>query len=151
MSLTTLLLLHVASTWGMVGLIWLVQLVQYPQFGLIAAQDFPLVHAHHSHRITWIVLPLMGVELVTAGVLFRSPPPWVPAGETALGLLLVLGLWVSTGLLQVPLHERLSHGLDPLLQRSLVRGNWIRTFLWSLRGLLVLGWLRAPLDAALAA
>ena len=49
-----------------------------------------------------------------------------------LGLLLVI--WLSTALWQGPLHGRLQReGPRPDLLRALVRGNWLRTVLWTAR------------------
>jgi len=47
-------------------------------------------------------------------------------------------VWASTWLLQVPAHRRLGAGFDPVWHARLVRGNWLRTALWTFRGVLVL-------------
>ena len=52
------------------------------------------------------------------------------------GLLLVI--WVSTALLQVPLHRKLSAGFDARRVQLLIGSNWIRTVAWSVRGLIAL-------------
>jgi hypothetical protein len=48
----------------------------------------------------------------------------------------VVLLWLSTFAIQVPLHRRLAGGFDPAIHRTLVTTNWVRTVLWSIRGLL---------------
>ena len=60
------------------------------------------------------------------------------------GLTLVAVLWISTGLLQVPLHQTLGGGFDAVAHQRLVATNWIRTVAWGLRATLVLAML-APL------
>jgi hypothetical protein len=46
----------------------------------------------------------------------------------------LLAIWLSTALLQGPLHARLTReGSRPELVRALVRGNWVRTVLWTAR------------------
>jgi hypothetical protein len=50
---------------------------------------------------------------------------------------LLAAVWITTALVQVPLHRRLSAGYDEPTGRRLVRTNWVRTALWSLRGLVV--------------
>ena len=51
----------------------------------------------------------------------------------SLGALVLI--WVSTGLCEMPLHQRLTHGYDaPTIQR-LVRTNIWRTAGWTVRGL----------------
>lgn len=128
--------LHLGVTWALVGVIWLVQLVAYPQFAQVPAGAFPAYHARHTRAITWVVGPLMLAEVATAGWLvargLRHP--------AFLGSLLPLAaIWLSTGLLQVPLHNRLARGFDASTHRRLVSTNWIRTVAWSLRGVLLLG------------
>ena len=55
------------------------------------------------------------------------------------GLALVGLIWASTFLVQVPLHEVLARGFDAEAHSRLVASNWLRTFLWSARAVLVLG------------
>ena len=66
---TLITLAHAASTWALVGLIWIVQLVHYPLMATVGTPQFPSYHAAHAQRITWVVAPLMLAELATAGLL----------------------------------------------------------------------------------
>lgn len=134
----TLLLLHTAATLAMLGVILIVQVVHYPLFRLVGASTYAQYQAEHMRRITWIVGPLMTAELGTAAWLAWAPPPGVPAWQTITGLALVLLLWGTTALVQVPLHSRLTDGFDPAAHRRLVRSNWLRTGTWGLRAALVL-------------
>lgn len=120
-----------AATFGMTGLIWLVQLVQYPGFRHIGPAEFEIFHRHHCRAIGPVVGPLMVLELLTALVLaVGGEPHWF--WRSMLGVLLVI--WISTALWQGPLHGRLSReGPRPDLLRALVRGNWLRTILWTAR------------------
>lgn len=120
-----------AATFGMTGIIWLVQLVQYPGFRQAGGADFAEFHRHHCRSIGMVVGPLMVVELLTALALAAAAEPaWF--WRAMLGLLVVI--WASTALWQGPLHGRLAReGPRPDLLRSLVRGNWLRTVLWSAR------------------
>jgi hypothetical protein len=47
--------------------------------------------------------------------------------------LLVIVVWLSTFLLQVPIHHRLEAGKDDKRIQRLVATNWIRTAAWSLK------------------
>lgn len=67
------LLLNFASTWSMVGLIWPIQVVHYPLFSSVGAEQFQEYSEDHQRLITYLVLPLMFVELGTALML---PPVW---------------------------------------------------------------------------
>lgn len=106
------------STFAMTGVIWLVQLVQYPSFRRVGAAGFGEFHRHHCAAIGLVVGPLMVVEFLTALLLAAvGEPSWFWQGM--LGLLLVL--WLSTGLWQGRLHSRLSReGAQPNLVRALV-------------------------------
>ena len=54
----TLLLMQVASTLILVGLIWTIQLVHYPLFDHVEAERFRDFHRQHSEHISWLVVPL---------------------------------------------------------------------------------------------
>jgi hypothetical protein len=114
--------------------IWTVQLVIYPLFAAVGEEVFSSYHSDYSERITWIVGPLMIVELGSAIVLaivaFRSGESRLLA---SIGLLLVVVLWLVTAFVQVPQHGRLGAGFDETTIAALVAGNWIRTVLWTLR------------------
>ncbi len=127
------------ATGFMVGLIWFVQVVHYPLLAHVGREAFPTYEAEHTRRTGYVVAPAMLVELVTAGWMLLDPPPGLPLIWPAAGAALVIAIWVATGLVQVPLHRRLSAGFSVEAHEALVRSNWVRTVLWSLRGLVVLG------------
>lgn len=135
---TLLLLVHGAATWYLVGLCWLVQRVQYPLMARVGADEFPFFEAGHVGRIGPVVAPMMLLELGTGLAL------WWTGGELGrqplfrLGLVLLMMVWLSTFLVQVPLHETLGRGFDAAAHATLVRTNWVRTLAWSVRGLILL-------------
>ncbi|MCG8583206.1 MAG: hypothetical protein MI757_00650, partial [Pirellulales bacterium] len=61
-----ILLLQLVSTLTMVGVIWFVQIVHYPLFGLVGTSDFGRYEQVHQNRTTRVVAPLMLIEAVTA-------------------------------------------------------------------------------------
>ena len=63
--------------------------------------------------------------------------PW-RRGAVWAGLALLAVIWLSTALVQVPLHRRLQGGFDAAAHRRLVRTNWLRTAAWTLRAALAL-------------
>ena len=125
---------HGLATWGLVGLIWVVQLVIYPQFAAVGETAFKSYHADYTRRIAWVVGPLMLGEVATAVVLLGrgDRPLWLLASLAPLAV-----CWLSTACLQVPLHNRLARGFEAKSHRALVRSNWIRTVAWTVRGALV--------------
>ncbi len=131
-------IIHAAATWFMVGLIWFVQVVHYPLFAAVPADGSVAYAIAHQRRTTWVVAPVMLLELVSSVALTMIPhrtehalAPWV-----GLGLLSVV--WVSTFAVQVPLHARLAKAPDAPSCRLLVVTNFVRTGAWSLRGIVAL-------------
>lgn len=131
-------MVQVATTWAMTGIIWFVQLVQYPSFARVDADVFAEFHAHHSSAISIIVGPLMILEALSAVALLRTEG--VPTWQAWQGIALVGVIWGSTFFLQVPAHTRLGSGFDEATWQFLVRTNWIRTIAWSARAILVSYW-----------
>lgn len=138
--MTFVLLAHAAATWAMTGLIWFVQVVHYPLFSRVDAAGFAAYEAVHASRTTLVVGPLMVLELSTAIWLAMTTPPGLARSLAWTGLALVVVIWLSTGLLQVPQHAVLARGFDPAAHALLVTTNWVRTIAWTLRGLVAL-WL----------
>jgi hypothetical protein len=138
----TLLLVHAGATWTMVGVIWVMQLVHYPLFAQVGAETYATYQAIHMQRITWIVGPVMLVELGAVSVLAAGYVAAVPALYAWIGAGLLVLIWISTGLVQAPLHGMLTDGFDAQTHTWLVRSNWIRTVAWTLRGILAL-WMLA--------
>ena len=132
------LVLHFAATFYMVGLVWFVQWVHYPLFAGVGSQQFPAYERAHVLRTNPVVGPAMLIEALTALALVALPMPNVPQLLPWLGVGLLVVIWLSTSLLQVPRHRELSAGFETTAHRRLVATNWIRTSAWSLRGLLVL-------------
>lgn len=128
---------QLVATLYMTGLIWFVQLVHYPLFAAVPPEAFTAYEARHTRRTVWAVAPPMGVEALTAALLALTPPAELSATLTGSGLVLVIVIWLSTSLLQVPCHRHLSRGFSETVHHRLVVTNWIRTVAWSLRAVLV--------------
>ncbi|MEZ5353122.1 MAG: hypothetical protein R2762_10845 [Bryobacteraceae bacterium] len=135
-----LVAVHAAATWFMTGLVWFVQMVHYPLFSMVDGAGFAAYEQAHTVRTTWVVAPVMLIELATALLLFRYR---MPRGELMLGAGLLAVVWGSTFLLQVPRHEILSMGFDDVAHGGLVATNWIRTVAWSARGVVAMRMLNA--------
>ncbi len=136
-----LLFVHVAATWFMTGVIWFVQLVHYPLMAGVGRPGFAAYEAEHARRTSWVVIAPMVVEAVTAVAIVVLAPPAVPSTQAWIGLALVAVVWLSTALLQVPRHRELHGGFDARAHARLVSSNWIRTFVWTARSILVATWL----------
>jgi hypothetical protein len=139
-----LLMAQAIASGAMCGVIWFVQIVHYPLFaraGGPASSDY----AHENqHRTGSVVIPFMLVEGLAAAAIAWRPPAGVPRSLAIVGVALVAVLWLSTALVQMPLHARLAgEGHSPALVTRLVRSNWLRTGLWSARAALSVWMLRA--------
>ncbi|MEM6258778.1 MAG: hypothetical protein AAGI37_10745 [Planctomycetota bacterium] len=138
MSDQLLLLTHAAATLYMAGLIWFVQLVHYPLMAKVGGQDYRDYQQLHERRTTLAVAPAMFTELGCAAYLALRTPDTISPVLAWAGLLLVALLWLSTAMLQVPCHNKLGKGFDERAHRRLVTTNWLRTALWSARGVIAL-------------
>lgn len=124
-----LLLLQIFACFSLTGLIWLIQLVHYPSFKYVSKSNFAEFAKFHADRISFIVVPLMIVDLGTALFLVGK--------YGVLNALLVILIWLSTAIWSVPCHARLQkHGKDEKCIQRLVLSNWPRTILWSVRSIM---------------
>lgn len=137
--LTSVVDIHATATLYMVGLIWFVQLVHYPLMAKVGREGYPEFQRLHERKTTLAVAPMMLIEATSAVWLAIDPPATITPWLTWLGLALVVVIWLSTALIQVPCHKQLSVGYDPAAHRKLVNTNWLRTALWSARGVTALG------------
>ena len=122
------------STWFMVGVIWLVQLVVYPSFHDIDPGRFCAAMSRHQKWMARIVILPMFVESATSLMLLARQPDSL---IDRCGCLCVVTWWFSTVLIQIPMHKALLTGgpNEPLLKR-LVDWNWPRTVAWTVHGVL---------------
>jgi hypothetical protein len=134
--MVTLLVIHLAVTWALVGLIWTIQVVHYPLLRNVGQEGFIHYHDRHMSRITWVVGPLMLVEVGSAGWLLFLGEHSLLFGISLAALALV---WASTVFCQVPLHHKLMHGHDAATIDRLVRTNGWRTLCWTIRGVCLVG------------
>ena len=140
-AITQLVLAHTFSTVYMMGLIYFVQLVHYPLFAQVGPSQYLDYHQKHMFWTTWVVGPPMILEAVTSGlllVLSYNALVGLSQGILIGGALLLMIIWISTALIQVPCHERLINGFDQKVHQRLVISNWIRTVAWSIRAILAM-------------
>lgn len=130
--------LHLIATAGMAGIIWFVQLVHYPLFHYVGKNEYERHHTQHMTRTGLLIAPLMLTEMGTGLMLLLesvlapgsvfSHPSLFNASMLLLGL-----IWLSTFLVQVRYHRELDKGRDESAIHDLIRTNWVRTVLWTLR------------------
>lgn len=125
--------LHLISTVFMAGVIVFVQVVHYPLMRSVGPATFVPYQQGHTARTGWVVAPPMLLELGSSLWLAAVPPAPELRGAAYSGLALLTVIWLSTIVLQIPAHRRLSAGFDPTVHSRLVATNWIRTIAWVAR------------------
>lgn len=128
------LLIHLVATCFMAGLIWFVQVVHYPLFLNVGSEHFTSYEREHCRLTTFVVGPAMIVESVTGVLLFYL---FDFGNLVTINLVFIALIWFSTYAVQVPAHSKLSIAFDIATHARLVNSNWLRTFLWSVRVLVV--------------
>jgi len=125
-------LIHMSSCLLMTGIIWIIQIVHYPSFNFICQKQFKNFEIFHTKSISYIVGPIMITELMSGlyFVIFLNNINTL----NIINLILLVGIWISTALISVPLHNKLtSNGYNSNNIHSLILTNWIRTILWTIR------------------
>lgn len=131
-----LFLTNLACSLIMVGVIWFVQIVHYPSFNKVSVDDFQQFHSFHVLRTGFVVIPFMLGELVTSTLLSFGSFPLAYLHQV--GLILVILIWLSTFLIQLKTHKKLNQKIYAPDLVFLMKSNWIRTVLWSIKAVLSL-------------
>lgn len=114
---------------GLVVLIWIVQLVVYPSFQFYRKEDLLIWHGDYTQKITYVVLPLMLGQLLAGGLQLWQSVSWY----TVSSAVIIVCLWLLTFLVFVPLHGQIAAGhFDESTLSKLVQWNWLRTALWTI-------------------
>ncbi len=123
------------ASFGLVVLIWLVQIIIYPAFAGIAPDRFASWHAGYTRAVTWIVAPLMLAQIaLLAWLAVVRPSPRILLAAATVSV-----AWVATFALAVPAHDQLQEiGLVRAVVTRLVTGYWVRTVAWTLAFVLLL-------------
>ncbi len=114
---------------GMLVLIWIVQLVIYPGLKFYQKPDLMQWHKKYVIKIAYVVMPLMigqlSLAIVQTFTMFSL--------YHLIILILIVCVWISTFFQFLPMHNRISFGdsedsiLDQLIQK-----NWGRTIVLTL-------------------
>jgi len=121
--------IHFLSTSLMVGIIWVIQLLHYPAFHFIKESDYVEFQHFHMQRISFIVVPVMILELFSAFMLVY----YLRSNLLTICLIILLFIWLITFVFFTKLHQSLLDGYNKTIVDKLVKINWSRTILWSLR------------------
>ena len=115
----------------MLGLILVTQIVSYPLFLKVEVDNFSIFHDDYVSRISFIAVPVMLGELFISTLVYYY-------FNTFLGFMILLSIiliFISTFIIQVPLHNKLKLANNRKHIIKLVNTNWIRTFLWFVKSI----------------
>jgi hypothetical protein len=123
----------------MTGMIWSMQVLEYPLFALVGPKEFPAYHRRHNRGLpVFVILPSVAALVSPVVLIFTRParlPQWSAIVVAAIDLVVV----AVTVAREAPLHGELDReGYSEPVIRQLVQGNWIRTILWTANGLFLL-------------
>lgn len=133
-----LFMIHLVSTSFMVGVIWIVQLVHYPTFLFIDEQKSYDFQKFHMSRISYIVMPAMTTELFSGIYIYIYSNMAIDSNLFLLALTILIINWIITALVFVKMHNKLLINYKIEIISLLVKWNWLRTLLWSVRLILLL-------------
>ncbi|WP_124981502.1 hypothetical protein [Nonlabens xiamenensis] len=124
-------LLQLLVDFGLLVLIWMVQLLIYPSFLHFEREGLRHWHVIYTKKITVIVAPMMIIQIVLAAyniiVMDHFETIKIIHG------LLVLSTWLLTMMVFVPLHQRIDAQEDNTSEcLNLVKQNWWRVLQWNL-------------------
>ncbi len=118
--------LHILFNATLLGVILATQFVSYPMFLSVDSKSFTSYHMNYTFNISKIVLPLMVIELFFVIEMLSNNYNVY----SLISFFLIIVVWLSTFFIQVPLHNSLSEKYSELKIKKLILSNWIRTFSW---------------------
>lgn len=122
-------LIRLLIDFGLVVLIWIIQIIVYPSFLFYDKESLINWHKKYIILISYIVGPLMIFEL---GISIYQIITFFSLYH-CISVLIILMIWILTFKEFVPKHSAISEGkISKQLLNSLVQKNWYRTMLWTL-------------------
>ena len=134
----TLLVIHLAATLFMVGLIWTIHYVHYPLFAYVGESTYASFQAAHVERIgkllfvPWLTEGITLLGILALAFLGGHKALRIPSVINGLAMAVVL---VISGFWSAPAHAKLADGFDKSLHDQLMTVNLIRTLAWTVCGI----------------
>jgi hypothetical protein len=129
--LHAVVVLNLASTLVLVGMIWTVQIVHYPLMAHVGRESFVAYESAHAPRMASIVMLPWALEGITTAWLLIDRPASVGVGLVWSGAAAASLTVLVTIIWSVPAHGQLRAGFDADIHARLVATNWIRTIGWT--------------------
>ena len=122
-------LLQILINFGLVVLIWVVQLIIYPSFLYYSDKNLKKWHQKYTVRLSIVVMPLMLGQLVISSFQLLN-------NTSIYSIIITISIyiiWAITFLFAVPLHNGINKSNNAqAIASNLIKINWLRTFLWTL-------------------
>ena len=134
----TLLVIHLAATLFMVGLIWTIHYVHYPLFAYVGESTYASFQAAHVERIgkllfvPWLTEGITLLGILALAFLGGHKMLRIPSVINGLAMAVVL---VISGFWSAPAHAKLADGFDKSIHDQLMTVNLIRTLAWTVCGI----------------
>lgn len=138
--LSVALLGNLCASVLMTGIVSFIQFVQYPLLNHISSFDFTCYFKKYISRITWIIYPVMIIEIGFASWLSFLPLQPKLQIPILISYILLALITMNTFLIQTPLIQKLQLSFDKKILSKILLYNRIRFFSCFLRTL-VLCWI----------
>lgn len=127
-----ILLINLCLSALLCGLIWTIQVVHYPSFLDVGADEYVSFQQNHMRNISLVVIPLMLLELAAGIYLQIKYASFNLHWSVFLATFLLVFIWIITMFFASPLHGKLvSQGFNIQNIRRLIHINWWRTIAWT--------------------
>ncbi len=121
--------LRLGIDFGLVVLIWMIQLIVYPSFLHYTTTNLIKWHRKYTPLIGYIVGPLMLLQLGISIYQISIEITYY----NVISVLFISIIWALTFFKFVPIHNNISKGrISKSMLVSLVQKNWTRTILWTI-------------------
>lgn len=146
MNLSVPMLLSIALTGNlcasvlMTGMISFIQFVQYPLLKHISSHDFSCYFKKYISRISWIIYPIVILEIIFATSLAFLPLQSKLQFPILITYILLALITMNTFLIQTPMVQKLRFSFDEVLLSKIMFYNRLRLYSSALRTL-VLCWI----------
>jgi len=141
-----LVIVHGVSTWFMVGLIWTIHILNYPQLGTAGkltyqtenASIYDALQSEHVDKIgkllilPWLTEGITLIAILTIAFLGSNSKLRVASAINAVAMSVVL---LISGIWSAPAHGKLLDGFDPDVYDTLMAANLVRTIAWTICGI----------------
>ncbi|MDP4240210.1 MAG: hypothetical protein Q8904_12140 [Bacteroidota bacterium] len=122
----------------MTSIVSFIQLIQYPLLNHVSSFDFGCYFKKYVTRISWIIYPVMILEILFAFWLAFLPLHSKLQLPVLITYLLLALVAINTFLFQVPMIQKLRFSFDKKLVSKIRLFNWVRFFSSVLRTILLL-------------